>query len=110
MAVSNLFLIASPVGNYLFVGLNVLLDSVAYALIGPFKETLVFDAVDPADRAGIYGVFNVALLVLASPFGWISGLLSERSRLLPFFLLILLAATGAFLIFGAARHKHRFGV
>ncbi len=110
MAVSNVFLIASPRGSYLFVILNTLMDAAAYALIGPFKETLVFDAVEAGDRAGILGIFNVALLVIATPFGWFSGGLSELSRLLPFFLLILLGAVGVLLVFLAARHKRSFSV
>ncbi len=109
LAASNVFLLASPQDNYLFVGLNVLLDAFAFALIYPYREALVFDAVDPDDRAGILGIFNVAMLTIASPFGWIAGLLSERSRLLPFFLIILLALAGAFFVFRAARFKRRLG-
>ncbi len=108
LAASNIFLLASPGGSYLFVGLNVLLDAVAFALISPFKEALVFDAVDPNDRAGILGIFNVAMLTIASPFAWIAGLLSERSRLLPFFLIVVLAFFGGLLVFQAARFKRRF--
>jgi MFS family permease len=82
---------------------------VAYALIYPFKEALVFDAVDPDDRAGILAIFNVAMLAIASPFGWIAGMLSERSRLLPFFLIVILAFVGGFLVLRTARHKRRLG-
>jgi DHA1 family tetracycline resistance protein-like MFS transporter len=109
LAVSNVFLIASPHGSYLFVGLNTILDAAGYALIGPFRETLVFDAVDPHDRAGILGIFNVALLAIATPFGWISGVLSQSSRALPFVFITLLAAAGVILVFLAARQRRRFG-
>jgi MFS family permease len=109
LAASNVFLLASPHGSYLFVGLNVLLDAVAYALIYPFKEALVFDAVDPENRAGILGIFNVAMLAVASPFGWIAGLLSERSRLFPFFFIVVLAFVGGLLVLWTSRYKRRLG-
>ncbi len=108
LLVSNIILILSPAESYLFVITSTLLDAAAFALISPFKETLVVDAIDNHDRAGITGIFNVAMLVLASPFGWIAGLLSERSRFLPFFLLILMACFGIFLVLRIVRHKTAF--
>ncbi len=106
---SNIFLILSPAGSYLMVGLETFFEACAFALIGPFKETLLVDAIDPKDRAGIFGLFNLATIVLASPFGWIAGLLSERSRLLPFYLLTAFSVAGLALAFNIARHKKSFG-
>ncbi len=108
LLVSNIVLILSPAGSYLFVIVSTLLDAAAFALISPFKETLVVDAVDAHERAGIMGIFNVSMLVLASPFGWIAGLLSERSRFLPFFLLIAMAFFGILLVLRIVRHKTAF--
>jgi MFS family permease len=105
---SNLILILSPHGSYLFVISSTLIDAAAVALINPFKETLMVDAVDPHDRAGIQAIFNVSMLVLASPFGWIAGILSERSRYLPFILLILAAMAGIVLVLRIVRHKAAF--
>ncbi len=108
LVVSNIILIISPAGSYLFVIASTLLDAAAFALISPFKETLVVDAVDTYERAGIMGIFNVSMLVFASPFGWIAGLLSERSRFLPFFLLMAMAIFGLLLVLRIVRHKAAF--
>jgi len=108
LLVSNVILILSPAASYLFVIASTLMDAAALALISPFKETLVVDAVDAHERAGIMGIFNVSMLVLASPFGWIAGLLSERSRFLPFFLLIAMAVFGILLVLRIVRHKATF--
>ncbi len=106
---SNIFLVVSPPESYLMVGLETLFDACAFALIGPFKDTLLVDAIEPQDRAGIFGLFNLATLILASPFGWIAGLLSERSRMLPFYLLTAFAILGLALVINIDRHKKRFG-
>jgi MFS family permease len=105
---SNIVLVLSPPGSYLFVGISTFLDAVAIALISPFKETLLVDAVDAKDRAGILGLFNLAIIILASPFGWVAGILSEQSRLWPFFILIGASAIGLIFVFNILRHKQSF--
>jgi MFS family permease len=109
LIVSNVFLVLSPARSYLFVTVSVLLDAAAYAMIGPFKETLIYDAVEPEDRAGIMAIMNVAMLVIATPFGWIAGILSERSRLLPFGLITVFAVIGILFVFRITRYKKSFG-
>ena len=108
MIASNLALVLSPHGSWALVFLSALLDAAAVALISPFKETLMVDAVEPKDRAGVMALINVSTLLLATPFGWIAGLLSEESRYLPFFLLMLTAAIGFLLTLGIVRHKEAF--
>jgi MFS family permease len=106
--VSNAVLLLSPAGSYVFVGVSTLLDAVAFSLLPPFKETLVVDAVDKHDRAGIMALFNVALLALATPFGWIAGMLSERSRFYPFMLLLVTAVAGFVLTLRITRYRSSF--
>ncbi len=110
LLLSNIALVCSPQASYVFVILSTLLDAAGFALITPFKETLVVDAVDPHERAGIMGVFNVSMLVIASPFGFLAGIMSDYSRYLPFYFLILLALAGIILIFRISTHKTEFSV
>ena len=49
------------------------------------------------------------MLAVASPFGWIAGLLSERSRLFPFFFIVVLAFVGGLLVLWTSRYKRRLG-
>lgn len=106
---SNALLALSPAGSYAMVALSTFFEACAFALIGPFKETLLVDAIEPQDRAGIVGLFNLTTIILASPFGWIAGLLSERGRMLPFYLLTVFSIAGLALVFTTARHKKSFG-
>ncbi len=106
---SNVFLVISPAGSFAMVGVSTFFEACAFAVIGPFKDTLLVDAIEPKDRAGTFGLFNLATIVLASPFGWIAGLLSERSRMLPFYLLTVFSVAGLALVFNIARHKKSFG-
>lgn len=109
LVASNLLLVLSPSGSYAMVAFSAFFEACAFALIGPFKETLLVDAIDPKDRAGIVGLLNLATIILASPFGWIAGLLSEQGRLLPFYLLTIFSVAGLALVFTTSRHKKSFG-
>lgn len=105
---SNIILLISPSHSYLFVTVSTLLDAAAFALITPFKETLVVDAVEVHERAGIMGVFNVSMLVLTTPFGWLAGLMSGYSRYYPFYFLTILAAAGILLVFRITAYRTEF--
>ncbi len=106
--ISNIILVISPVQSYIFVIISTIFDAAALALILPFKETLMVDAVDPKKRASIMALFNLFVIILASPFGWISGILSEHSRLPPFFLLIGFSIMGLLTVLNILRHKQKF--
>jgi len=108
LLLSNIILALSPAHSYLFVIVSTLLDAAAVAIITPFKETLVVDSVDPHERAGIMGIFNVSMLLIASPFGWLAGIMSERSRYLPFYFLMVLAVAGIILVYLVAARKKEF--
>jgi MFS family permease len=108
MLVSNIALVLSPARNWGFVIMSALFDAAGAALIGPYMSTLMVDAVERKDRAGVMALINVLTLALASPFGWIAGLLSERSRYLPFFMLMGTAAAGLILTLSISRQKESF--
>lgn len=109
LILSNVALFVAPRGSWLFVILSTVLDGAAFALITPFKETLLNDAVPADNRAGIIAILNVAMLTIASPFSWIAGIMSERARVLPFVLLSVLALLGIVFMTRIARYRKRFG-
>jgi MFS family permease len=81
-------LIAAPERSVLFVVTATVLEASGYAISGPFMETLLVRAVDPAERARILALANVAVIAVTSPFGWVAGVLSERAKTMPFVMLL----------------------
>ena len=86
-AAASFLLVVSPVRSYLVVSLSTVIEAVGTALIVPFFETLLFRVIDPNERARVLSVANVLMLAVATPFGWIAGVLSEVQAALPFVLL-----------------------
>ena len=98
-------LIAAPARSVLFVVTATILEASGYAISGPFMETLLVRAVDPAERARILALANVTVIAITSPFGWVAGVLSERAKAMPFVLLlgIMILAVGAILVYRRRR-------
>jgi hypothetical protein len=86
----HVMLLLSPyIGKGLLAG-YILCEALGYALVIPRKDSLYILCVDPRDRALTMSLISVAMLAITAPFGWIAGLLSGISRLLPFILNIVL--------------------
>jgi len=91
-------LLLSPSVGAAALACYVLLDAFAYALVWPRRNSLIALHVDPDERARITGLMYVLMIAVASPFGWITGSLSELDRAYPFVLNLLLYAGCAFLL------------
>jgi hypothetical protein len=61
--------------------------------------------VDTAERARVMAIQHMIIMFVTSPFGWIGGILSDISRILPFILNICLLGTGV-LVTGVYYRKH----
>lgn len=62
----------------------------AYGLVMPRKDSMVALCLDPHERARMTSIMTVVVLGINIPFGYIAGLLSETNRSLPFVLNIVL--------------------
>lgn len=91
-------LLLSPSAGFAALAGYVLLDAFAYALVWPRRNSLIALYVDPDERARITGLLYVLMIAVASPFGWITGSLSELDRAYPFVLSLLLFAGCAVLL------------
>ncbi len=100
---SQLLLVIAPVQNYFFLGSNIFLEACCFAAVIPLVDRMVVLTVDPKERARIQSIMYVGTILVASPFGWIAGTLSEINRSLPFILNIALFALGAILAILAGR-------
>jgi MFS family permease len=102
LIIAGLFcLVIAPLRSVALVVTATVLEAAGYAVAGPFMETLLVRAVDPRERARILALSNVVVIGVTSPFGWIAGILSERSKVMPFVMLIgvLILAVGAILFY-----------
>jgi DHA1 family tetracycline resistance protein-like MFS transporter len=92
-------LVIAPVHGFIVVVVSTLVEAGGAAILAPYGESFVTAAVDPAERARILSVINTIVLAVSSPFGWISGLLSEAAKRLPFIMIIaILLLTALFLV------------
>jgi hypothetical protein len=100
---AHLILIHVPEKNYGLLLLSVLLEACSFASLAPQIDRMLVLTVDPQERARIMAILFAAMLILASPFGWIAGLLSGLNRSLPFIMNLGVFALGAGLTLLAAR-------
>jgi MFS family permease len=96
--VSQLLLVVMPPQAAIWLVFSVILEAVASALVSPMTESLLALSMESDERARISAMVSVALFVLISPFGWISGQLSALDRALPFVLNTGLFAIGIVLV------------
>jgi len=87
---SNILLLVAKPQSYGILLLYMLCESFAHALLIPRKDSLLVLFVDPQERARILGLLYVLMIAITSPFGWITGKLSEINRMFPFVLNIIL--------------------
>ena len=77
-------LILTPPETIFFLLVFTVIDACAAALFLPRRDALVFQNVDPGERARIMGLLTVIMLGISSPFGIIIGRLSGIDRRIPF--------------------------
>ena len=58
------------------------------------RESLVAIYVDPEDRSNIMALLQTIVMLVSVPFGYIGGILSDISRVLPFVLCAVLGLVG----------------
>jgi MFS family permease len=103
LLISQALLITIPAGNYLWLGLSIILEACAYATVNPLMDRLTVLTVEPQERARIQSILYFAIIVLTSPFGALAGYLSTQNKSYPFMLNILLLLAGMLLVAQAGR-------
>lgn len=95
--ISCVFLITvsnTGVWGYVMLSVSLLFESLGSAVLSTLRESLVAINVDPEERSGILALLQTAVMLVSVPFGYIGGLLSDISRVLPFVLSIALLLVG----------------
>ena len=69
-------------------------EALGGAILNMLRESLVAIHVDPVERSGVMAILQTVVMLVSVPFGYIGGLLSDISRVLPFVLSIALLLAG----------------
>jgi MFS family permease len=97
--VGQSILILTPAGadvflRYAVLGLSLLFDGFGIGMLAMLAESLIQIHADSAERARVLAIFQMIVMLISAPFGWIGGLLSELSRNLPFVMNLALICVG----------------
>jgi len=87
---AHTILLSAPEGIWIFPALFVLTEAAAAALLIPRIDILAANEITPKERARIRSLFNVIILAASSPFIFMSGVLADLNRQMPFVLNIVL--------------------
>jgi len=74
---------------------TLIFDSLGAGIIVMLSESMIAIHADDAERARVLAIFQMTVMAICAPFGWIAGTLSEKSRNLPFILNLVLISAGA---------------
>jgi MFS family permease len=80
--------------GYVLLFASILFEALGAAVLNMLRESLVAIHVDVAERSGAMGLILTTVMLVSVPFGYIGGLLSDISRVLPFVLSIVLLLLG----------------
>ncbi len=80
--------------GYIILSVSLIFEALGVAVLSTLRESLVAIHVDHSERSGIMALLQTTVMLVSIPFGYIGGLLSDISRILPFVLSIGLLLLG----------------
>ena len=80
--------------GYILLSASLLLEALGSAVLHTIREALVAIYADPEERSAIMAILQTVVMLISVPFGYIAGLLSDISKVLPFVLCIALLLLG----------------
>lgn len=86
---SNLLLILPLPGTIFWLIASTILAAVGTIMTYPYLEAAVANAIDDENRAGVFAILSVLVLLVISPSGIIGGWAYSLDPTLPFLLIIL---------------------
>lgn len=93
--------------GYAILFISLFFEALGTAVLSTLRESLVAIHVDPGERSGIMALLQTTVMLVSVPFGYIGGLLSDISRILPFVMSIVLLLLG---ILATALFYHKTSV
>lgn len=101
-------LISIPSGGspyYIMLCVSLVFDGFGASMLGMLSESMIAIHAGEAERARVLAIYQMIVMAICAPFGWIGGMLSGVSRNLPFILNLTLIAAGAALTLAHFRAK-----
>jgi len=95
--IGSLILISIPgtgVLGYILLTFSLLFEALGLSVLHTIREALVAIYADPEQRSAIMAILQTVVMLVSVPFGYIAGLLSDISKILPFVLCIALSLLG----------------
>jgi MFS family permease len=80
--------------TYVILAVSLIFEALGVAVLNTLRESLVAIHADPTERSGILALLQTTVMLVSVPFGYIGGLLSDISRILPFVMSITLLLLG----------------
>lgn len=80
--------------GYLILLLSILFEALGNAVLNTLRESLVAIHADPDERSCVLAILQTTVMLVSIPFGYIGGVLSDISKILPFVLSIALLLLG----------------
>lgn len=80
--------------GYVILFVSLIFEALGGAVLNTLRESLVAIHVDPSERSVIMALLQTTVMLVSVPFGYIAGLLSDISKILPFVLSIVLLLLG----------------
>ena len=74
--------------GYLILSVSLIFEALGGAVLATLRESLVAIHVEPTERSNILALLQTTVMLVSVPFGYIGGMLSDISRVLPFVLTI----------------------
>ncbi|HOF99794.1 MAG: Major Facilitator Superfamily protein [Firmicutes bacterium ADurb.Bin248] len=88
---------------------SALCEAFALAILSPLLESMLSVAIPARERARVNSLIAALVLLISMPVGWISGLLSQSDRMLPFVLNLCILAAEVPVALRAARISKQAG-
>ncbi len=95
--------------GYVILSVSLIFEALGVAVLSTLRESLVAIHVDHTERSGIMALLQTTVMLVSVPFGYIGGLLSDISRILPFVLsitLLLLGVLATAIFYRSATNKY----
>ena len=80
--------------RYIILAVTLMFDGLGAGMLAMLSESMIAIHSDETERARVLAIFQMIVMTLCAPFGWIGGMLSDISRSLPFVLNLVLISAG----------------
>ena len=80
--------------RYVALILSLIFDGFGAGMLGMLSESMIAINADDTERARVIAIYEMIVMAVCAPFGWIGGILSDMSKDLPFVLNLSLIGVG----------------